>query len=199
MSTTIEVSADPKDKLAGGDTEEGLYWFSFRRTQWYQILYLVSIPETKTNDPRLKRLDRFKPTIATTREEEPPLVLNPQKLTRNVNELLNKRKPYEAYLALKAVVSALEIHKYVDLMMVMAKDWFASQVDSAYDPRAVFIELKNLNHFSNLWIRLKFKSVFDESKEETRELVCVLLSVLIQTQASDERLRVNRTSSSELH
>ena len=56
----------------------------------------------------------------------------------------------EAYIQLKAIVTPLDLHKHVDLLMVMAKDWFPSQIDKAYDPRSVFIKMEDLHQFSNL-------------------------------------------------
>ena len=142
LTTTIEVASDAEaDPLAGGDSAEGLQSVSSELIKL--IPFLVSKP--KTNDPRLRRLEKFK-----TPEVEPPPRLSKENLLRKVNDLLNSRKPYDAYHQLKGEVNSLELHKYVELLMVMAKDWFASQIDTSYDPRAVFIEMSSLNSFSTL-------------------------------------------------
>ncbi|CAG2111932.1 unnamed protein product [Medioppia subpectinata] len=124
--TTIEVvvpsdHTDSKDDIAGGDHEFAM-------------------------DPRLRRQKKFEPKFA----EEPVAKPNPIPLKERVHQLLNKRKPPEAYDELKREVIANDLFKYRDQLLEMARDWFPSITYNSYDPRAVYIETPHINGFQNL-------------------------------------------------
>ena len=115
-------------------------------------------------------MDRF----STTSEQ--PIISKPYNpslpLKDRINIMLNNRKPMEAYNLMKGEISPIELHKYRDQILVMAKDFFPAIIDSAFDPRSIYIEHPSLIAFANI-----MKDVFSFKIKSTEFWESVLSSI----------------------
>lgn len=127
--------------------------------------------EETTIDPRMKRLEKF------TKFQEHPLIsakpFNPTlPLKERINQSLNNRMPFEAYNMMKREISPLDLPKYRDQILVMAKDFFPSIIDAAFDPRSIYIETPHLIAFQNI-----IKDVFTFKIKSTEFWESILSSI----------------------